>query len=969
MVSNDETFRGGEHYNQQSFRDIQGSVNTVGSMRTKKHLMQAQLISGQGHPMDEVAMSKAGSTVTDQLSSNEERIHGNVNAALGRLKSENDFLNEQMHALNFRFASMKFMELAEKLWLKQKLKKIHENLVQAVGQNPKKSENSSLNNLELVCKIKELSKRMAKEANPAASQHQMSRGLSKMSDIDSSFQISKVSPRGGQHSTISHHQPFGAYGGQPVAPGQPNVALFKTLNHQASVSTLKTKDDAEHLQEVETQLKQQKEESETIIGNLMKTQKELVSQIKDLEQKLTEAPKPIQYTPSLANISPRAKSEITAQQVGKDLKFLESQLALKETSSQLLKQEVNEKEAALAELKSSHEVYTKSLREQFQNRVTELQKELDDKRLELASQVNQAKQQHGKILEQNSTIAELTSQFKQVCDDKERLEMETMSQNRQLQVIRSQVQTDQRTLDNNQRQIQQAKDQEKHWKCGYEQIFQKYQKLKEQLAKKEESMQQQEADHGRKLKKLTKRAEEAIQFFKNVALTRSGPINLPEQFLGTLASQEGLAVSKHLQSTLDAPRERDLGFELHEAEPRLSRFSRNGGYTESKPSVADHHQYRSKSVHSPPSESEHGISQKYQASAFTRAGQVTPARESQRSSAKDRGSLVRLANKSYSPIRLSQGEHASLLDGRTLEAELAKRRGSMSPGTSKRLTYIEQIQKKLKAQRSDSADKRPDFKILLCLEAIDAAFNEVTRFKQQCQDLSSKYMQHILGQNQKVQVLTYDYRDQIDQFLERERELISQVEQKGQQIGQLKEIVAASRKLIQNLISHVNEQKTLKESQWQNIISYDEMKTAQKAILKNTILEEVQNSKQMLGDLMAELTLKDQAIEEKAEHLEELETSKICIENQLNQTRNQLEQSQMQLSAVMAEKENAESRLADLELNIKDLASFSGNMHLHNGVLSPTDSSRNEIMIEEQHRSPLAREGMSGQEMATSEDN
>lgn len=216
-------------------------------------------------------MSKAGSSGTEQISSNEERIRGDVNEALGRLKSENDFLNEQMHALNFRFASMKFMELAEKLWLKQKLKKVHDNLAQAVGLNAKKGESSSLNNLELVCKIKELSKRVARETNPAASQHQMSRGLSKMSDIDSSFQISKVSPRGGMHSTISHHQPFGAYGGQPVAPGQANGPLFKTLNHQASASTLKTKDDAEHLQEVETQLKQQKEESETIIGNLMKT--------------------------------------------------------------------------------------------------------------------------------------------------------------------------------------------------------------------------------------------------------------------------------------------------------------------------------------------------------------------------------------------------------------------------------------------------------------------------------------------------------------------------------------------------------------------------------------------------------------------------------------------------------------------------------------------------------------------------
>jgi hypothetical protein len=95
------------------------------------------------------------------------------------------------------------------------------------------------------------------------------------------------------------------------------AAQFQTVNNHASTSTFRTKLDIEQLQEFEMQLAQQREESEAVIENLRKTQKELINQIQGLELRLLEAGDAsaaniygIQYTPSLANIEPRARSEM-----------------------------------------------------------------------------------------------------------------------------------------------------------------------------------------------------------------------------------------------------------------------------------------------------------------------------------------------------------------------------------------------------------------------------------------------------------------------------------------------------------------------------------------------------------------------------------------------------------------------------------------------------------------------------------
>lgn len=113
----------------------------------------------------------------------------------------------------------------------------------------------------------------------------MSRGLSKLSDIDSNFQISRVSPRGPAFNST-------------LAPPQQN---FQTVNNHASTSTFKTKYDVEQLQEFEAQLDAQRKESDSIIANLRKTQKDLIAQIKGLEMRLSEADA-LKFTPSLGDL-------------------------------------------------------------------------------------------------------------------------------------------------------------------------------------------------------------------------------------------------------------------------------------------------------------------------------------------------------------------------------------------------------------------------------------------------------------------------------------------------------------------------------------------------------------------------------------------------------------------------------------------------------------------------------------------
>jgi len=56
-------------------------------------------------------------------------------------------------------------------------------------------------------------------------------------------------------------------------------------------------------------------------------------------------------------------------------------------------------------------------------------------------------------------------------------ELETCK--RQLNQYKSQLKCDQRTIETDKARMQASKEQEKHWRCGYEALFKKYSKLKD----------------------------------------------------------------------------------------------------------------------------------------------------------------------------------------------------------------------------------------------------------------------------------------------------------------------------------------------------------------------------------------------------------------------------------------------------------------------------------------------------------
>lgn len=75
-----------------------------------------------------------------------------------------------MHVLNHKYASLKFTEFTEKLWLKEKLVKVHQNLTKALSSNCKTRTDSymmssksyrGLTIADIVGKIKQLSKKLA----------------------------------------------------------------------------------------------------------------------------------------------------------------------------------------------------------------------------------------------------------------------------------------------------------------------------------------------------------------------------------------------------------------------------------------------------------------------------------------------------------------------------------------------------------------------------------------------------------------------------------------------------------------------------------------------------------------------------------------------------------------------------------------------------------------------------------------
>lgn len=180
---------------------------------------------------------------------------------------ETEFLNEQVHCLNQKYAALKFGEFTEKLWLREELQQIHDNLVQAVRQqysfsNYSKSERADaytfvrrqeetegaqttrkLTVPELVAKIKELVKQLAG-------------GLPL-----------RVPTLGNEHhfsGGTDRHSPSGT---------------FRTRFDLVDQRSL-------DVQELEARLQKQKEESDALIANLKKSKADLAEKVKQLELSL-----------------------------------------------------------------------------------------------------------------------------------------------------------------------------------------------------------------------------------------------------------------------------------------------------------------------------------------------------------------------------------------------------------------------------------------------------------------------------------------------------------------------------------------------------------------------------------------------------------------------------------------------------------------------------------------------------------
>ena len=114
--------------------------------------------------------------------------------------------------------------------------------------------------------------------------------------------------------------------------------------------------------------------------------------------------------------------------------------------SQYLQYELDQKNQEIDDVKTEHLTYTSSLKEKFKNKFNEQNHFIDELKAELA------KQSGG-----NSEVIRLENQVSQL--------------QRQITMQRNQTMTDTKAHETDQIRLQSSKEQEKHWKCGYESIF------------------------------------------------------------------------------------------------------------------------------------------------------------------------------------------------------------------------------------------------------------------------------------------------------------------------------------------------------------------------------------------------------------------------------------------------------------------------------------------------------------------
>ena len=92
---------------------------------------------------------------------------------------------------------------------------------------------------------------------------------------------------------------------------------------------------------------------------------------------------------------------------------------------------------------------------------------------------------------------------------------------------------------------------------------------------------------------------------------------------------------------------------------------------------------------------------------------------------------------------------------------------TLSTRGQKRITFLDKIQNVKEEERGPYYD---DKQLLLALEALEDAFDEIASFKTECHELSKVYFSKTCQQLQNFQVQSYDYTEQIDSYIKRDKE-------------------------------------------------------------------------------------------------------------------------------------------------------------------------------------------------------
>ena len=194
--------------------------------------------------------------------------------------------------------------------------------------------------------------------------------------------------------------------------------------------------------------------------------------------------------------------------------------------------------------------------------------------------------------------------------------------------------------------------------------------------------------------------------------------------------------------------------------------------------------------------------------------------------------------KSYSSSKMATINEANnqyFENNRSPQSSQKKRNrnsNSMSLNTKKRIAYVERIQKLNNEGSQANQRQEQNLKLLLAIEAMEDSFNEISEIKQNIQKYCGHHLQINCKLMQEFNVLSFDYLKLIDERIQTENELRSQIKKKNAQMQNLKEIVYGNQSLIKQLQSHLVEQQSLKQSQWKNIISYDCVKDKEQAKTK-----------------------------------------------------------------------------------------------------------------------------------------